>query len=86
MASHDEDEEHDLGCPKDFATHGAKHHLACVGHVVYAWVGEFELANDEAIVGCEDAQASDENDAAGSISMDEGEAWKMIAYGKCPRQ
>ncbi len=61
-------------------------YLACVGHVVYAWVGEFGFANDEASVGCEDAHASDESDAAGSISMDEGEAWKMIAYRKCPRQ
>jgi len=56
----------------------------CVGHVVYAWVGEFEFANDGANVDCKDAQASDENDAAGSISMDEGRAWKMIAYGTVP--
>ncbi len=34
-------------------------YLTCVGHVVYAWVGEFGFANDEASVDCEDAQASD---------------------------
>ena len=52
VRSHDEDEEEDLSCPKEFAPKGTEHHISGVGHVVDVWVAQFELPDYEAGVGC----------------------------------
>ena len=56
VAAHHEDEEQDLGGPEDFASYRAGHYFSCVGHVVDVWMGELELADHEAGVGCEDTE------------------------------
>lgn len=61
VAAHDEDEKEDLGAAKDLTSPATGHHFSCVCHVVDVGVGEFELADYEAGVGCEDAEAYDED-------------------------
>lgn len=62
VAAHDEDEEEDLGASKDLKSPATGHHFSCVCHAVDVGVGEFKLADHEASVGCEDAEAYDEDD------------------------
>lgn len=59
MAAHDEDQEENLGAAEDLSPDSPSHDFACVGHVVHAGVGEFELANYVAGVRCDDAKAYD---------------------------
>ena len=63
MAAHHKDEEQDLGGTEKLASYRASQHLSCVCHIVDVWMGELELANHEAGVGCEDTETQDEDDA-----------------------
>ena len=72
MTTHNEDEEQHLSCPEDLSPDGTCHDFSCIGHAVDVWVCELELANDEAGVGCQDAQACDEDDAPIMILISDG--------------
>ena len=61
MAAHDEDEEKHLRSAEDLPSPLAQHHFAGIGHVMHMWVSEFELAQNEASVRCEDTKTGDED-------------------------
>ena len=63
VAAHDEYKEQDLGGTEKFASYRTSQYFSCVCHIVDVWMGELELADHEAGVGCEDTQTQDENDA-----------------------
>lgn len=64
VAPHDEDQEEQLCSSEDFAANGTEKNLASVGHAVDVRVAHLELAQVVTGVGCENAEANDEDDRA----------------------
>ncbi len=72
MTPHNEDKEDDLRGAKDLTADRTEQDFAGVGHVVDVRVAELELPDYEAGVGCQGAQADDEDHASvwGASSQD----------------
>ena len=58
----------DGGPAEDFAPHAAEEDVASVGEAEDMWVGELELPDYVAGVGCEGAESGDEEKAAEGAS------------------
>ena len=65
VRAHYEDEEEELRGAEDLAAPSAHEDFAGVGHVVDEGVGELELADYVARVGCDDTKSEDQNHASG---------------------
>ena len=71
MATHHKDVEYYLCSSKDFSEDWPTQHFSSVCHVVYMRVRKLELSEHVAGVGCEDAQAGDEDYTTAQMSTSE---------------